>query len=117
MEVLQQFYPPDAQPPADSLLKPLESRPFSIAPGEQVNFRIEPDATRKYEIRTFGTSDVVMVLFEEDNGELRFRAGDDDSGEDRNALIEFRLLRGHKYVVRIRMFFQGGSGKSAVMYS
>lgn len=115
-EVLQRFYPPDAQPPVDNLLKPMESRPFSIAPGEQVNFRIEPGATRKYEIRTFGTSDVLMVLFEEDNRELRFRAGDDDSGEDRNALIRFRLLRGHKYVVRIRMFFQGGSGQSAVMY-
>ena len=55
---------------------------------------IRPDATRKYEIRTFGTSDTVMVLFEDENGELRYLAGDDDSGEDYNAHLQVKLLKG-----------------------
>ena len=48
-----------------------------------------------YTLQTFGQSDAVLVLFtEEDNGDLRYVAGDDDSGSDRNAKLEQRLERG-----------------------
>ena len=46
-----------------------------------------PKRSRNYEIRTLGTSDTVIVLFEDVNGELKYRGGDDDSGEDRNAYL------------------------------
>jgi hypothetical protein len=80
-----------------------------------MNFRIEPDATRSYTIRTFGISDTVMVLFEEVNGELRYLTGDDDSGEDYNAEIQVRLFRGRRYVLRIRLYYSDRAGETAVM--
>jgi hypothetical protein len=43
-----------------------------------------------------------MVLFENVEGHLRFLAGDDDSGEERNAKIDSMLLTGREYVLRIR---------------
>jgi hypothetical protein len=45
------------------------------------------EVTRYYEIRTFGASDSVMVLFEYQDGEPRYLTADNDSGEDRNAYI------------------------------
>ena len=68
-----------------------------------INLRIAPTATRDYEIRTFGTSDTVVVLFVEEGGELQFLAGDDDSGEDRNAYLKVKLFKGRKYVLRVRL--------------
>jgi hypothetical protein len=88
---------------------------LAIAAGEQKNFVIRPDATRYYEIRTFGTSDTVMVLFEDQNGEPRYLTAEDDSGEDRNAHIRVKLLRGRRYVLRIRLYYAGSEGEAAAM--
>lgn len=108
------FYPPLGEPDHPEL-KPFQSMPLSIASGEQRNFVIQPEATRKYDIRTFGTSDTVMVLFEEVNGELRYRAGDDDSGEAYNASIRAKLFRGRRYVVRLRLYYSARAGETVVM--
>ena len=86
---------------------------LDIGEGEQKNLVIKPDVTRKYSIFTVGTSDTVMVLFEEDNGELKYLTADDDSGEDYNANIRVKLFKGRKYVLRIRLYW--GTGKTAVM--
>jgi hypothetical protein len=109
------WYPPlgPAQPP---LLKPFQSVPLSVAAGQQVDFRIEPDSSRRYSIGSFGASDVVLVLFEEVKEHLRYRAGDDDSGEDRNALIRTKLFRGRTYVLRVRLYYAWESGETAVMH-
>jgi hypothetical protein len=108
------FYPPlvESTYPA---LKPFRSEALSLSPGEQKNFRVEPDATRTYTIQTFGDADTVMVLFEDQNGDLRYVAGDDDSGKDRNASIRVRLYRGHQYVLRIRLYLNYSAGSTAVM--
>jgi hypothetical protein len=108
------FYPP-IDPGDYPELKPMESVPMTISAGEQVNFVIKPVATRNYHMQTFGTSDTVMVLFEDEDGELRYRAGDDDSGEDYNANIRFKLVKGRRYVLRIRLYYSGRSGETAVM--
>ena len=42
----------------------LASKKLALGPGEQRNFVLKPTATRYYEMRTFGLSDTVMVLFE-----------------------------------------------------
>jgi hypothetical protein len=107
------FYPPleDIYP----ALKPFQSEPLTLAPAEQKNFRVQPDATRTYTIQTFGNSDTVMVLFEDQNGDLRYVAGDDDSGQDRNARIRVRLYQGRKYVLRIRLYLNYSAGATAVM--
>lgn len=113
---VKQLYP--AQGPVSSFpeLKLVESMPLSIAPGQQLDVRLLPTRSRTYEIRTFGTSDTVMVLFEDVNGSLKYRGGDDDSGEDRNAYMKLRLLRDHKYVLRVRLYYADRSGETAVMW-
>lgn len=97
-------------------LKLLESRLLSIKAGQQIDLRLNPGATRTYEMRTFGTSDTLMVLFEDTGGELRYRAGDDDSGEDRNAYIRRRLYKGRKYVMRLRLYWADRAGETGVMW-
>ncbi len=74
-----------------------------------------PTETRDYDFRTFGGSDTVMVLFEEDAGDFRFVEGDDDSGFNRNAAFAVRLIKDHRYQLRIRLYFSFASGDTAVM--
>ena len=114
IEQVRRFYPPldDKSYPE---LKPFQSQPLSLAPAEQKNFVINPAGTREYSIQTFGRSDTVMVLFEDQNGDLKYVAGDDDSGTSLNARISTRLYQGRKYVLRIRLYLNYASGDTAVM--
>lgn len=108
------FYPPlDAK--KDTQLEPFKSVQLRLADGEQRNFVIEPSATRYYQIQTFGISDTVIVLFEDQGGELRYKAGDDDSGTDTNAYLRVRLTKGRHYVLRIRLYYSDRPGETAVM--
>ena len=107
------FYPPlEARYPE---LQPFRATHLDIAEGEQKNFVIRPRGTRYHNIWTFGESDTVMVLFEDDEGDLRYLTADDDSGQDYNAKIRVKLFRGREYVLRIRLYYAGGSGETAVM--
>lgn len=108
------LYPPLAGE-QEMELKPAQSVVLNLAPGEQRNFVVVPQETRYFEFKTFGTSDSVMVLFEDDQGELRYRTGDDDSGEDANAYFRYKLVKGRKYVVRIRLYYSDRPGQTAVM--
>jgi hypothetical protein len=96
-------------------LKPLESVPLTITAGQQKNFRIQTTAIRSYEIRTFGDSDTVAVLFEDDNGQPKYLSGDDDSGENRNAYIMIKLFKDRKYILRVRLYYAERHGEAAVM--
>jgi hypothetical protein len=109
-----QWYPSLGDTPI--VLKAFNSVSMELSAGQQFNAEIYPEASRKYSIGTFGSADVVLVLFEEVDGELRYLAGDDDSGEGRNALIRTKLFAGRRYVARIRMYYSWDSGGSAVMY-
>jgi hypothetical protein len=96
-------------------LEPLVSAPLNLAPREQADFRISPPASREYEMGTFGdATDTVAVLFERVDGELRFLAGDDDSGDERNARLKAKLFKGREYVLRIRLNW--GSGGAAMLW-
>ena len=108
------FYPPLTSDDY-SELKPFESQKLAILPGQQRNFVINPPATREYNIQTFGDSDTVIVLFEDDNGHLRYIDGDDDSGEDFNSHLRIRLEANRKYVLRIRLYYSDREGEAAVM--
>ena len=69
-EQVRLFYPPLEEEYPE--LKLFRSQLLSLGPGEQKNFTVLPDASRDYNFRTFGASDTVMVLFEEDpNGQLQ----------------------------------------------
>ena len=75
-----------------------------------------PTSSRSYTIATFGTADTVLVLFEQTSAGLKYLAGDDDSGTDRNAQITVKLLQGRTYVARLRLYYAGASGATAIMY-
>ena len=108
------FYPAEEDTDLPELL-PCQSRELAILRGQQRDFVIRPTATRQYTLQTFGTSDTVMVLFERADGQLRYQAGDDDSGDDRNATLQLKLFQGREYVLRVRLYFSQGSGETAVM--
>ncbi|MCZ2404608.1 hypothetical protein IV498_15830 [Paenarthrobacter sp. Z7-10] len=113
-EWVKKFYPAMGQ--SLPVLQPFQSAPLSLAAGSQADFSIEPTESRSYQLATFGSADTVLVLFEKVGEELRFLAGDDDSGTDRNATISVKLFQGRNYVARIRLYWAGASGQTAVMY-
>ena len=84
----------------------LESKRLDRDSGQQSHFTFAPAVTREYTFQTFGTSDCVMVLFEDcETDGLRYVVGDDDSGIDRNAKLVVRLYRSRKYVLRVRLYY------------
>lgn len=107
------FYPEQDQRLDE--LKRFKAERLQLEPAEQANFIIKPKATRRYQIQTFGSSDTVMVLFENIDGTLEHFAADDDSGWNRNASLDVRLVRGREYVLRIRLYFSDVRGETAVM--
>jgi hypothetical protein len=116
IEQVRLFYPP-LEESSYSELKPFQSQSLSLAPTEQKNFVINPTATRNYTIQTFGESDTVMVLFEDQNRDLKYLDGNDDSGTDLNATIKVRLFKGRRYVLRIRCYSSFGNSETSVMMS
>jgi len=111
---MRTWYPGDQ--PAATSLESFHSAPLALSPKQQADFTISPPSSRAYEIATFGTADTVMVLFERVEGKLRYLAGDDDGGEDRNAQLNLKLFKGREYVLRVRLYWVGMSGETAVMY-
>jgi hypothetical protein len=108
------FYPaPEARVPE---LRPFQSAPLDLMPGQQTDFLVNPSATRAYQFQTFGPTDTVIVLFEKRDEEWRYVAGDDDSGEAYNARLETRLVLGREYMLRVRLYWSNASGSTAVMY-
>jgi hypothetical protein len=115
-EWVRTFYPP-LRPADHKQLPLLTTERLAIAAGEQRNFLLKPTVTRNYEIRTFGTSDTVMVLFLRDpNGRESYLTADDDSGEQRNAYLRRRLLRDRVYVLRVRLYYTADSGETSIMW-
>ncbi|MEU7423150.1 M12 family metallopeptidase [Streptomyces sp. NPDC040750] len=96
-------------------LVPFRSVPLGLGPAEQADFTVEPSETREYTVGTFGEADTVLVVFEERDGEPRFLAGHDDGGGPDNAVVGVRLVKGRRYVVRVRLYSTWGSGETAIM--
>lgn len=109
------WYPPLAA--ALPTLQPFQTVSVDLVAGGQVDCAITPTASRNYRIETKGASDTLLVLFEDIDSEPRFLAGDDDSGEDRNASIAYKLFKGRRYIVRLRLYYPGQSGKTSLTYS
>lgn len=117
-DTARRFYPPLPEVDDRAELKSWQSQVLTLDPGEQINFRVEPTGTRNYNFSTFGWSDTVMVLFEEDQtaaSGFRYVKGDDDSGWGRNANFKVRLVAGRRYELRIRLYYQTSAGSTAVM--
>ncbi|WP_433741106.1 hypothetical protein [Pseudomonas putida] len=113
-EWVRQWYPPLA-----AGLKPLvlaEPVTVALAAGKQIDYLIAPTESRSYCIETKGATDALLVLFEDIKGDPRYLTADDDSGEERNATITYKLFKGRKYIVRARLYYPGQSGKITLMY-
>lgn len=111
-EWVRKWYPPiGAVLPT---LQPFQTIAVQLAAGQQIDVAIKPTESRKYTIETKGATDTLLVLFEEVNGVPQLLAGDDDSGEDRNASIVHRLFSGRTYVARLRLYYPGVSGVTSL---
>ncbi len=111
---VRKFYPAASKKKLP-LLKPFLSQIVKLAAGQQLDYEIYPEISRKYTIQTFGTMDTVIVLLEDDNGNPVYLAGDDDSGTAFNSKIENRLISGRKYLLRLRLFYSAGVGQGGIM--
>jgi hypothetical protein len=112
----------DKQPSGSGYSRPEEgcardTAVVDLAAGQQVDFAINPTSSRKYTIEVKGSSDALLVLFEDINGVPRFLSGDDDSGQERSASITYKLFEGRSYIARVRLFHPGPTGKTSLMYS
>ena len=99
------LYPPKPLHPA---LVPLEAVPLTMQPGEQANFTVVPSQARLHHIQSFGPGEIVMMLFEDNNGQLATIAADDNTGQDRSAQISTELYVGRRYILRVRLFLPRG---------
>ena len=115
-EWVQSFYPAPTAADDEELVL-LEAKRLDISPGQQRSFLLKPTVSRYYELRTFGLSDTVVVLYTRNpDGEELYLTGDDDSGEDRNAYIRRRLHAGRTYVLRLRLYYAADAGETAIMW-
>lgn len=109
------WYPASqAVPPT---LQAMQAAIVEIGVGKQVDYLIKPAGSRKYLIETKGGRDTLLALFEDIGGEPRYLTADDDSGESRNARISYKLFAGRTYIVRLRLYYPGQSGKVSLVYS
>jgi hypothetical protein len=113
----RKFYPAAASALPGLTLVPFESRRIEIAAGEQLDFKIKPELSRSYTIQTFGAMDTVLVLFEMIGEEPRYLDGDDDSGTERNACLNAKLLSEREYILRLRLYQAQSAGEGAIMLS
>jgi len=88
---------------------------LKAAAGQQADFLIKPERSGEYEIRTFGETDAVMVLFEQEPKRLRYLTADDDSGTKDNAHIKTKLSKGKTYILRVRVMHVDKGSKSSVL--
>jgi hypothetical protein len=98
-------------------LQPFHATAHKLVAGQQVDYAIKPTESRKYTIEAKGAADAVLGLFEEVDGVPRLLSGDDDSGENRTASINYKLFQGRNYIARLRVVHPGQSGTTSLMMS
>jgi len=101
----------------DILVTAMASYPIDADNCEQQNYIFKPEATKKYTIQTVGQLDTVMVLSEKVGTELKYVAGDDNSGTDNNALISATLSKGKTYIIKVKVYYKKKGAKTALMIS
>ena len=110
------FYP-SQNVKKDILVTAMASYPIDADNCEQQNYIFKPEATKKYTIQTVGQLDTVMVLSEKVGTELKYVAGDDNSGTDNNALISVTLSKGKTYIIKVKVYYKKKGAKTALMIS
>ena len=98
----RRFYPPKASAVPISVMQ-LER--LDAVAGQQRDFMFDSQATREYTVRTVGASDCKVVIFEERDAKPRYLSGEDDSGEEANAVIKVKMIKGRRYIIRVRVHY------------
>jgi len=80
-------------------------------------FCIQAAGVTQYTIATKGACDNPARSFEEIRGQPRYLAADDDSGEDRNASITYKLFMGRTYHISFVCITRAQTGTTSVMVS
>jgi hypothetical protein len=93
-----------------------QSMTLSLESGQQGNFLFTPPVSRQYEIRMFGATDAVLLVYE-DLGKKgkNYLVGKDDSGTDSNVYVKLRLDKGKRYLIQVRVLYQNPDSASAIM--
>ena len=99
---VRHFYPAEASPVP---IQALQFERLDAVAGQQRDYVFAPNATREYTIETVGASDSKVVVFEEREGTPRHFAAEDDSGLESNAMIKAKLIKGRRYVIRVRIHY------------
>jgi hypothetical protein len=110
------FYPSQNMK-KDIRITELVSQPIDVQNCEQQNFLFTPAKTKEYTIQTVGELDTVVVLNEKIGRELKYVAGDDNSGTDKNALITKRLSKEKTYVIKVKVYYKKPSAETALLIS
>ena len=109
------WYPGDT--PEATELQPFKTVAVDLKAGQQLDLVFRPTQSRNYTFATQGASDTLLTLFEHVSDEPRYLAADDDSGEERNATIKYKLFKGRTYSVRVRLYYAGQTGTTSVTVS
>jgi hypothetical protein len=96
-------------------LKPFVAEKMVIEVGGQANFTFKPVESREYTVKTFGSTDCVVVVSEETKLGQKYMKGVDDSGEDNNGEIRIKLEKGKTYSLRVRLLYKDPTAESAIM--
>jgi hypothetical protein len=112
-EWVRHTYP--ALPTSQQELKPFMSERIDIEEGGQSGYQFKPTDSREYTFKTFGSSDCVVVVFEQTTKGPKYLKGVDDSGEDMNGEIRMRLEKGKSYSVQVRLLYKDPTSQLAIM--
>ena len=96
-------------------LKRYDSKVVSLDSGEQFDAIYVPDGTDVHSISTFGKTDLVLTVFEDTEDGPRFLMGDDDGGQEQNASLELKLMKGKTYIIRTRLYFNDADGEFCLL--
>jgi hypothetical protein len=92
-----------------------KSVPISAAAGEQREYEFVAPSTKKYTFQTAGDLDTVMIVSEKVGKKLHYLAGDDDSGTEGNAKVRLPLVKGRKYIAKVRVIYAPQANAGSVL--
>ena len=105
-------YPEIEEQPAIGVL---DLKPVTAQDGAQSNFTFTPCTSRTYAVKLLGQGDAKIVVFEQREGQWRYFDGADFSGQDGDAQLCVRLVKGRQYAIRTRIHYAAARRGAAVV--
>ena len=93
----------------------LDLKPVTAQDGAQSNFTFTPPTSRTYAVKLLGQGDAKIVVFEQREGQWRYFDGADFSGQDGDAQLFVRLVKGRQYAIRTRIHYAAPRRGAAVV--